>query len=251
MHHYPLLRTPPKHLQKISSDIKEIALQLWEVLTAVKQVYEGEPDAYLDELIWFLAIHHDVAISKSALQQNLQEAGLTQKLLKKIARERDEVSRAEFCREIRERSGGTVFEGRPGLYVYIRVPLGGLACMLWALSSSSKSDFQIYQIKRDSLYARSHRTTLTESLEFTDAWGRLRSCFAISNGRPLDRALFMLALKKVMELWKGTEQMRDIEFNTVHDISPEIEGKVSRFYAQWFYKCFGRVPTLPRYLELV
>ncbi|KAJ7577940.1 hypothetical protein C8J56DRAFT_746542, partial [Mycena floridula] len=112
--------------RKISSDVKEIALQLWEigweiediceslgissksfrrwqhifkdfgsvtkppspfrgrprlliqqVLTAVKQVYEGEPDAYLDELIWFLAIHHDVAISKSALQRNLQEAGLT------------------------------------------------------------------------------------------------------------------------------------------------------------------------------
>ncbi|KAJ7600038.1 hypothetical protein C8J56DRAFT_879794 [Mycena floridula] len=106
-----------------------------------------------------------------------------------------------------------------------------------------------FRYELEALDARSRRTTLTEPLEFTDARDRLRSCFAISNGGPLSAV--MLALKKVMELWKGAEQMRDIEFNTVHDISPEIEGKVTRFYAQRFYECFRRVPTLPRYLELV
>ncbi|KAJ7588261.1 hypothetical protein C8J56DRAFT_1050325 [Mycena floridula] len=126
-----------------------------------------------------------------------------------------------------------------------------------------------FRYELEALDAHSRRTTLTEPLEFTDARDRIRRCFAISNGGPLvrvnlsrahsglgaaclqDRAPFMLALKKVMELWKGAEQMRDIEFNTVHDISPEIEGKVTRFYAQRFYECFGRVPTLPQYLELV
>ena len=51
------------------------------ILTAVYQLYETNSDIYLDELVWWLAIHHDIVISHSALQQNLQETGLTRKLL--------------------------------------------------------------------------------------------------------------------------------------------------------------------------
>jgi transposase len=130
---------------RISSDLKECALQLWEVgweeiniiqglsvsraslyrwrdifdeigsvtrppsplrgrtriisravLTAVYDIYKGEPDTYLDELQWWLAVNHDIAISLSALQKNLQDAGLTRKLLQKIAKERDEQLRQEY-----------------------------------------------------------------------------------------------------------------------------------------------------------
>ena len=60
------------------------------VVTAIKEIYNNKADAYLNELVWWLAIHHNIAISRSALHKNLQEVGLTRKLLHKIARERDE-----------------------------------------------------------------------------------------------------------------------------------------------------------------
>ncbi|KAJ7726614.1 hypothetical protein B0H16DRAFT_1665712 [Mycena metata] len=59
------------------------------VLTACYDIYQKQPDLYLDELRWHLAIHHDIDISISALQKNLKDVGLTRKLLHKIARERD------------------------------------------------------------------------------------------------------------------------------------------------------------------
>jgi transposase len=141
--------------RKISSDIKDCALRLWElgwdpdiileslaisraslyrwqniflehgsvtkprspllgrpqiivraVMTAIKEVYHNEADAYLDEIVWWLAIHHDIIISRSALQANLRDAGLTRKLLHKIAQERDEEMRAEFMETVRDHSGG-------------------------------------------------------------------------------------------------------------------------------------------------
>lgn len=50
----------------------------------------------LDELMWHLAIHHDVVISRSALQATLVRTGLTRKVLQRIARERDEVGRTDY-----------------------------------------------------------------------------------------------------------------------------------------------------------
>ena len=76
------------------------------VLTAIQEVYKNEADAYLDELAWWLAIHHDIAISRSALQQTLREAGLTRKLLHKIAKERDAEQRADYLAVIYDHSAG-------------------------------------------------------------------------------------------------------------------------------------------------
>jgi hypothetical protein len=47
------------------------------VLTAITEVYHNESDAYLNELVWWLAIHHNIAISRGALHKNLVDAGLT------------------------------------------------------------------------------------------------------------------------------------------------------------------------------
>ncbi|KAK0455365.1 uncharacterized protein EV420DRAFT_1272671 [Desarmillaria tabescens] len=66
------------------------------ILTAIKDVYRAEADTYLDELCWWLAVEHDIVISTSALQENLREAGLTWKLLHKIAHEQDEALQMEF-----------------------------------------------------------------------------------------------------------------------------------------------------------
>ncbi|KAF8225386.1 hypothetical protein L208DRAFT_428387, partial [Tricholoma matsutake] len=53
-------------------------------------------NTYLNELQWFLAIHHDIIISISALQVNLDKAGLTRKILHKIAKERDKECRPAY-----------------------------------------------------------------------------------------------------------------------------------------------------------
>ena len=66
------------------------------VLTAVKELYEWHSDTYLDKLQWFLAIHHDIVISISVLQENLNKAGLMRKMLRKITHKRDEERRAKF-----------------------------------------------------------------------------------------------------------------------------------------------------------
>ncbi|THU82996.1 hypothetical protein K435DRAFT_569303, partial [Dendrothele bispora CBS 962.96] len=46
-------------------------------LDACHKIYAENNDTYLTELQWFLAVHHDIAISISALQATLQKAGLT------------------------------------------------------------------------------------------------------------------------------------------------------------------------------
>jgi len=69
-------------------------------MTAVRRLYEKHPYTYLDELQWFLAVHHDTVVSISSLQENLEKAGLTRKLLHKIAIERDEELRARFRADI-------------------------------------------------------------------------------------------------------------------------------------------------------
>jgi len=66
------------------------------VLTAVHTLYASESDLYLDELVLWLAVEHDIIISTSALYQNLKSAGLTRKILHKIALERDEELREQW-----------------------------------------------------------------------------------------------------------------------------------------------------------
>ncbi|KAJ7037750.1 hypothetical protein C8F04DRAFT_952290 [Mycena alexandri] len=74
------------------------------VLTACYDIYRKEPDLYLDELRWHLAIHHDIVISISALQKNLDDVGLTRKLLHKVARERDKQQRQDYLDAVLLRS---------------------------------------------------------------------------------------------------------------------------------------------------
>ena len=74
----------------------------WAVLTAVQSLYAEEPDVYLDELCTFLAVEHNIIVSTSTLPRNLIEAGLTRKLLHKLAIERDEILRDEWRQSLRE-----------------------------------------------------------------------------------------------------------------------------------------------------
>ncbi|KAE9389684.1 hypothetical protein BT96DRAFT_959974 [Gymnopus androsaceus JB14] len=74
---------PPSGLHGQPRLIGMLAMQ------ACCEVYARNPENYLDELQWFLAVEHDIAISIPSLQSNLEKAGLTCKLLHKIAIERD------------------------------------------------------------------------------------------------------------------------------------------------------------------
>lgn len=76
-------------------------------IETIKAVYTRNPDTYLDELQWHLGIHHDIAISVSGLQATLARAGLSRKVLHKIAQERDEARRAEFMHCMRNNFSGT------------------------------------------------------------------------------------------------------------------------------------------------
>ncbi|KAF5345914.1 hypothetical protein D9758_011448 [Tetrapyrgos nigripes] len=75
--------------------------------TAAQDIYIKHKSTYLDKLVWFLAIHHDIAISQSALHENLQQAGLTRKLLSKIAKEPNEVLRKDYVQAIQTKFSGT------------------------------------------------------------------------------------------------------------------------------------------------
>jgi transposase len=66
------------------------------VLRATQDLYAEESDLYLDEIVTWLALEHDVAVSTSTLSRNLEEAGLTRKILHKIAKERDEQLRLDY-----------------------------------------------------------------------------------------------------------------------------------------------------------
>ena len=57
---------------------------------------EEAPELYLDEIQEWLAVAHDVGISTSALHENLEDAGISYKLLRKAAAERDEDARQHF-----------------------------------------------------------------------------------------------------------------------------------------------------------
>ncbi len=76
-------------------------------MSAAKELYLLHPDTYLDELQWYLGIHHDISISISSLQENLDKAGLTLKVLHKVASERDEQLREDFRTTLRTEFTGT------------------------------------------------------------------------------------------------------------------------------------------------
>ena len=49
----------------------------WALLTVVHTLYTSDLDFYLDELVLWLAVHHDINISVSSLHENITKVGLT------------------------------------------------------------------------------------------------------------------------------------------------------------------------------
>ncbi|KAF8835523.1 hypothetical protein BDN67DRAFT_867015, partial [Paxillus ammoniavirescens] len=72
------------------------------LLTACQDIFTQESDLFLDEVVLWLALVHNIQISTATLSRNLQELGLTHKLLHKIAAKRDELRCQEFRQMIHE-----------------------------------------------------------------------------------------------------------------------------------------------------
>jgi transposase len=66
------------------------------LLTAIENLFIEDSDIFLDEICTWLAFEHRITISTSALSRNLTQAGLTRKILRKLACERDEVRVSDY-----------------------------------------------------------------------------------------------------------------------------------------------------------
>ena len=63
-------------------------------------VIQASPAMYLDELQDWLALEHNVLISKTVLHNNIRAAGLTYRLLRQRAAERDELAREQWREDV-------------------------------------------------------------------------------------------------------------------------------------------------------
>jgi transposase len=84
------------------------------LMTACEALFAEESDLYLDEVVAWLALTYDISISVSTLCRNLKEAGLTWKLLHKLAAERDKERRHEW-----KESMQTNFTGDGSEFVFV------------------------------------------------------------------------------------------------------------------------------------
>ena len=66
------------------------------LIQACQDLFSRESDLYLNEVVAWLALEHDIVISISTLARNLTEVGLTHKILHKLASERDEQRPQDF-----------------------------------------------------------------------------------------------------------------------------------------------------------
>ena len=71
-----------------------------DVLEGLHELILESPELYLDEIGIWLALYHDVQISTTALHDNLRELGLTRKLMRRAAAERDHELRANWMYNI-------------------------------------------------------------------------------------------------------------------------------------------------------
>ncbi|KLO04016.1 hypothetical protein SCHPADRAFT_917931 [Schizopora paradoxa] len=77
-------------------NIRRPRLLTAEATQDIYQLMLENPELYLDEIQQWLILAHDIGMSKSALDDNLREIGISYKRLSKAAAERDEDARSEF-----------------------------------------------------------------------------------------------------------------------------------------------------------
>ena len=71
-----------------------------DVVEDLRDLIQETPELYLDEIGEWLALYHEVQISMTALHENLRDLGLTHKLMRRAAAERDHELRANWMYDI-------------------------------------------------------------------------------------------------------------------------------------------------------
>ncbi|KAI0043139.1 hypothetical protein FA95DRAFT_1499052 [Auriscalpium vulgare] len=66
------------------------------VIEELRVLISEAPSLYLDELAEWVAVFHDIPISITSLHENLHAAGISVKILRKTAAQRDEAARAAY-----------------------------------------------------------------------------------------------------------------------------------------------------------
>lgn len=80
--HNPAQGRPPILNGEVAQDLHALVIE--------------NPDIYLDEMLDWLVIAHDLGLSRSALAAHLRDVGLSRKRLRKVAAERDEERRTDW-----------------------------------------------------------------------------------------------------------------------------------------------------------
>jgi len=75
-------------------------LLLAQALEDIRELIHENPILFLDEIREWIALNHDQPVSTTALHNNLRDLGLTWKLLRKVAAERDDVARAAWLEDV-------------------------------------------------------------------------------------------------------------------------------------------------------
>jgi transposase len=65
------------------------------LLSAIQDLFAVDADLFLDEVCTWLTFEHNNTISLSTLSRTLEQAGLTRKILQKLAAERGDIRREE------------------------------------------------------------------------------------------------------------------------------------------------------------
>jgi transposase len=104
------------------------------------------PGLYLDEIAEYLALYHDERLSITALHVNLTELGLTRKIMRRVALERDDALRAAWLEDtlLRYTADEMVFldesskDGRTVFRKYGRAPQGERAVIQESLDRGTR-----------------------------------------------------------------------------------------------------------------
>ena len=71
-----------------------------DAIVDLRELIQENPELYLVEIRQWLALYHEVQISTTALHDNLRELGLTRKIMRRAAAERDHELRANWMYDI-------------------------------------------------------------------------------------------------------------------------------------------------------
>lgn len=71
-----------------------------EAIDDLKELIDESPELYLDEIGEWLALYHDIPMSTTALHDNLRDLGLTRKIMRRQAAERDHALRTAWLHNV-------------------------------------------------------------------------------------------------------------------------------------------------------